>query len=120
MWQRYILPSAALLALAIFPAMLSASAEPFPTVMRGDVYTEELVRINPDGSRIVKWTSSPPRIFHNGEYKDYVLYQDAGTVRLETGNAGSLVFNKSTCSYDFYEAGLITQSSVPAVKNISW
>ena len=120
MWQRFILPSAAVLALVIILTGQSASAEPFQTKTIGEIYTNEFIGTNPDGGRIYKWTSSPQRILDGSEYKDYILFQDANIVRLETANAGSIIFNKNTCSYNFHNPGYIDELNQPTVKNISW
>lgn len=120
MWQRYILPSAALLALAIFPVMLSASAETFPNIEKGADYTREPVGIAPNGGIIYRWSSSPERIFDGTSYRDYIITQDADTVKLETANAGSLIFNKNSCSYNLYSAGIIGDGAQPKVRDISW
>lgn len=120
MWQRFILPSVVALALAIILTGQSAYAEPFQTKTDGDLYTNEFVGTNPDGSRIFKWTSSPQRILDGNEYKDYILFQDASIVRLETANAGSIVFNKNTCAYNFHNPGYVDELNLPTVKNISW
>ena len=120
MWQRFILPSVAVLALAITLTVPSAFAEPFQAKTVGETYTNEFIGYDQAGNRIYTWTSSPARILDNGQYKDYILFQDSDIVKLETANAGSIVFNKNTCSYNLHNPGYVDELNPATVKNIAW
>lgn len=102
----------------------SAYAEPFITNEVGQDYTKTLLEVNPDGTRTYEWTSSPDRIitwYNNGQpvYSDYRLNEDVNSITVETMNAGSISWNKNSCSYDIYPNGYI-DGQTPKVKNISW
>lgn len=71
-------------------------------------------------------TSHPERIYDytgaDGKpvWVDYRLFEDASIVQLETANAGTLVFDKNTCSYNFYNGGRVEPGNDPKIKGISW
>lgn len=103
------------------PAMQSAYAE----IEEGKNFDRELVSVAPDGTKTYKWTSHPERIidyYWNGlpVYSDYRLFEDQNIIQLETANAGSVVFDKATCSYNLYDAGYVGGANTPKIKGISW
>lgn len=103
------------LAILIFP---SAFAE-----QKGKDYNLDFVGFE-NGHPYYSWESHPERIItwydNNGPiYSDYRLTQNANIITVETMNAGSLVFNKNSCSYDIYPNGYV-DGKTPKVKNISW
>lgn len=110
---------ASLFILLAFVFIMGFSNDAFAYIEKGKNYDLEMLSQKFDGSRTWQWTSVPERILHNGIWQDYVLSETATEVTLETGNAGSLVFHKNTCTYDFYNAGHIGVSS-PTVENIGW
>lgn len=119
MWQTLILPSAALLALAIILTVPSAYAEPFVTLEKGKDYTRQYMGTQ-NGEYIYKWTSTPEKILYDDQYHDYILTETATEIKVETLNLGSFVFDKVTCSYDLYNPGFIDELNAPVAKNISW
>lgn len=98
----------------------SAFADPFLSVEKGQNFNKYYLGESETGERIYEWSSHPPRILHQGQYKDYVLFEDSNIIKLETANAGSLVFNKNSCSYNFHDGGFIDELNTPKIKNISW
>ena len=82
-----------------------------PTVERGKNYDKELISVNPDGSAFYKWVSVPDRIikeYVNGKpvYADYILTDGTNSVKVETEH-GSVILDKNTCTYQFYNSGYI-------------
>lgn len=116
MWKLAIIPLFAV-AVILSSAEYAAAFEP---TEKGKFHTNEFIRSLPDGSQVWQWSSHPERILDGNQYKDYILFQDANIVRLETANAGSLVFNKNSCSYNFYNGGYIDELNTAKIKNISW
>lgn len=121
MWKL----SATLLAIAFAIIIPSASAEPYKEYTDLNTFIER----GPDYTRTENgvtgtWESTPPKILDYIDpqgfehYVNYRLYQDASVVRLETNNAGSIIFDKVDCSYDYYKNGVI--DSAPTVAGISW
>lgn len=92
-----------------------------PPVEKGMNYDREQI-----GEHEYVWTSYPERIYDytasDGKpvYVDYRLFQDSNVVQLETANSGSLVFDKNTCSYNFYNGGRVEPGNDPKIKGISW
>lgn len=115
--KALVIPLAAL-ALVILGIPNSYAQE----IEKGPNYDREFVGFTSTGELMYTTTFGvPERILDNGIYKDYILNNTANNVRLETANAGSIDFNKLTCSYDVYDAGKISGSGQPPkIKNISW
>lgn len=92
----------------------------------GKDYTQKLIGTKPNGNLIISWSTTPTRILDyvdgsgREHYVNYKLHEDSTNIKLETLNSGSLVFNKSTCSYTLYNNGFIDQSNPPAIQGISW
>lgn len=120
MWKNYAFATAFLFAVALIPIVQQADALPFISKEKGLDYDLELISINADGSRTYQKTTVPPRLYYDGMYQDYRLTESAGSVKLETGHAGSLVFDKTACTYDLYISGFIDELSVPELNNVSW
>lgn len=81
----------------------------FAEIEHGINYDKEILQTNPDGSQKIKWTSMPERILVNGIYKEYHYTNFADYMQIET-QYGSVILNKSTCSFDFYNKGFISGS----------
>lgn len=121
MWKNsaFVIPLA-FVVVVLYMTVPSAHAEPFQETIKGKDYDNKFVGLNPDGHRIYNWAAKPERILHNGEYTDYILTESPAEIKLETANSGSVVFNKSSCSYDFYKSGYVDELNQPTVRGISW
>lgn len=96
----------------------------FAETEKGKDYSIEYKGTTADNRSILEYSSHPERIFAynwNGKpiYKDYLYFEDSNIVRFETANAGSVEFDKNTCTYNLYEPGLVS-GQTPKIKNIGW
>lgn len=96
------------------PAFAESFAE-----YNGFNYNEKILSVNPDGSYTIRHETTQPKILHNGLFKYYILTETANEIRLETMAAGSIVFNKNSCSYNLYDPGYIEGQNTK-INNISW
>ena len=108
----------------LFIAAVAAAFASIPTayaeIEKGKTYNREFVGLTQDGRETYQIVMGyPERIYDGNSYEDYILYEDAGTVRLETANSGSFIFDKNACSYNLYDSGYIG-STMPKIKDISW
>ena len=101
----------------LIPTLSSAYAQ----VEQGKNFDREFLGHDQNNAPVYQWTSTPERILdYDGIWKNYRLTETSSIVQLETGSSGSIVWDKNTCSYNFYNAGLISESSNPVLSGISW
>ncbi len=72
----------------------------FAQVEKGLNYDQEILSINPDGSKNVKWVSHFERFNDNGIYKDYIFTETATALKIETAN-GFVSLDKNSCGFNF-------------------
>lgn len=112
--------------LAVLPVLVMVS---IPSVFAEPVkfanFDLELIGYTKNGQPITQWTSTPEKIITdydvigNPKYSYYKLFENANFVRVETENSGSIVFDKNTCSFDYYDSGFIGISQ-PKLKDVTW
>ena len=67
--------------------------------------TEQL----PNG--LTQWTSHPDRIFNGIEWKNYLLTEDASSIKYESAGI-SFKLDKTDCTFNVYDSGVIAEESL--------
>ena len=94
----------------------------FAEIEHGINYDREILETNPDGTQKIRLATVPERILINGAYVDYHYTNFADYMQIETQH-GSVILDKLTCSFDFYNKGFISgtplfsDSIVPKMAN---
>lgn len=55
---------------------------------------------------LTKWTSHPERILDNGQWKNYILTEDASSIKYESAGI-SFKLDKTDCTFNLYDSGVI-------------
>lgn len=112
--------------LAVLPVLVMASIpSAFAEPAKFANFDLEVIGYTQNGQPITQWTSTPEKIITdydvigNPKYSYYKLFENASIVRVETENSGSIVFDKLTCSFDYYDSGFIGIGA-PKLKDITW
>ena len=92
-----------LLPLLIFGLIPSVFGE----IEQGINYDKQVLQTFPDGSQKIKWTQTPERIFYNNSYHDFLFTDNPNSLQIETAH-GSILLDKSSCGFSFYNKGLIS------------
>jgi len=93
------------LIISLLSLSLLSIPDSFAQITNGINYDDQLIRTNPDGSEVHKWTNQPERILINNSWQDSRFTDDPNFLLLETGH-GTIKLNKSTCSFDFFKKGI--------------
>lgn len=110
-------------ALSALPILILLNNPVYAQVVEhGADYETEYLGETADGKKVIFKTTvgQPNRILDGNQYKDYILTDTIQTVKLETQNAGSIIFDKTTCRYDLYEPGRILNGEPAKIRNIGW
>ena len=105
-----------ILAVIIAPAAFAEIPE-YPKVVITSGSNYDLVEDYIEG--IAVWTSHPQRIDDGGVWKDFIIYNEAQIVQIESASS-SLVYDKNTCSYSIYDSGYISPGEEPIIPAVSW
>ena len=83
----------------------------FGEIEKGINFDRELISINPDGTQVFQWTSTPDRLLIDGEFVEYQFTETNDLVRYESEQI-TFEFYKSSCDFKLYETGLINDTPV--------
>ena len=94
--------------------------ESFGTLItKGKNSDDYLIRVLSDNSEEHRWVSHPERLLKGNEYINYFSFEDTEHVKFESQSAGSMVYDKNTCSFSIYPSGYI-QGVSPIIPSVSW
>ena len=74
-------------------------------------FETEIVKVNDDGTQLVKLSVDHPQILKDGVYQNYIFTETPDYLRFES-QAISFEFYTSTCDFKLYETGLINGNPV--------
>lgn len=86
---------------------LSLIPDSFAEIEKGINYDKQVLQTFPDGSQKIKFSVVPERILHLGSYVDYVFTDNGNSLQMESAH-GSILLDKTACSFSFYKKGFIS------------
>lgn len=93
----------------LIPILLIGIPFAHAEVEKGYNYDRQVISIDENGAKTVKWTSAPPRIFDGESYQDFIYRETISSHIMET-EGGTVTLDKTTCGFSFHKKGFIHEN----------